>query len=235
MLERKGDRSWRETVEANVSGWWDTMQRQAMTDSDQHGFVNPQRLLWELTERPPGQRHGRRRLGSSANWYARHLRFTSTDARGSLSGNAGHHGPGVPYVIGAKFAHPDRPAIAFVGRRRHADERHGRAHHRRAVLAGVVRPSPDRGGPAQQRPEPGDLGDAGHGRRPRSSSNRRPCPTYSYAAFAPALVCRPSKSPSRTRSAGPGTRHSPPTGRRCSTFTPIPTSPRSRPTPPSIR
>ena len=24
-------------------------------------------------------------------------------------------GPGVPYVIGAKFAHPDRPAIAFVG------------------------------------------------------------------------------------------------------------------------
>ena len=24
-------------------------------------------------------------------------------------------GPGVPYVIGAKFAHPDRPAIAIVG------------------------------------------------------------------------------------------------------------------------
>ncbi|WP_239022378.1 thiamine pyrophosphate-dependent enzyme [Raineyella fluvialis] len=24
-------------------------------------------------------------------------------------------GPGVPYVIGAKFAHPDRPAVAFVG------------------------------------------------------------------------------------------------------------------------
>ena len=24
-------------------------------------------------------------------------------------------GPGVPYVIGAKLAHPDRPAIAFVG------------------------------------------------------------------------------------------------------------------------
>ena len=24
-------------------------------------------------------------------------------------------GPGVPYVIGAKWAHPDRPAIALVG------------------------------------------------------------------------------------------------------------------------
>ena len=24
-------------------------------------------------------------------------------------------GPGVPYVIGAKFAHPDRPALALVG------------------------------------------------------------------------------------------------------------------------
>jgi pyruvate dehydrogenase (quinone) len=24
-------------------------------------------------------------------------------------------GPGIPYAIGAKFAHPDRPAIALVG------------------------------------------------------------------------------------------------------------------------
>jgi pyruvate dehydrogenase (quinone) len=52
--------------------------------------------------------------GSAANWYARHLKFTG-DVRGSLSGTLATMGPGVPYVIGAKWAHPDRPAIALVG------------------------------------------------------------------------------------------------------------------------
>ena len=35
--------------------------------------------------------------------------------RGSLSGNLATMGPGVPYGIGAKFAHPDRPVIVFAG------------------------------------------------------------------------------------------------------------------------
>ena len=33
----------------------------------------------------------------------------------SLSGNLATMGPGVPYAIAAKFAHPTRPAIALVG------------------------------------------------------------------------------------------------------------------------
>ena len=52
--------------------------------------------------------------GSSANWYARQLRFRG-DMRGSLSGNLATMGPGVPYGIGAKFGHPDRPVIVFAG------------------------------------------------------------------------------------------------------------------------
>jgi pyruvate dehydrogenase (quinone) len=52
--------------------------------------------------------------GSAANWYARHLRFHG-DIRGSLSGTLATMGPGVPYAIGAKWAHPDRPVIALVG------------------------------------------------------------------------------------------------------------------------
>ena len=52
--------------------------------------------------------------GSSANWYARNLRFRG-NMRGSLSGNLATMGPGVPYAIGAKFAHPRRPVIAFAG------------------------------------------------------------------------------------------------------------------------
>ncbi len=113
-LERKADRSWRDVVEKNVAGWWDTMQRQAMTDSDLPGVVNPQRLVWELNEQLPTNAIVAADSGSSANWYARDLRFRG-EVRGSLSGTLATMGPGVPYVIGAKFAHPDRPAIALVG------------------------------------------------------------------------------------------------------------------------
>jgi pyruvate dehydrogenase (quinone) len=113
-LERKGDRGWRETIEKSVARWWDTMQRQAMTDSDIDGLVNPQRVVWELSEQLPPNAIVAADSGSSANWYARHLRFRA-DVRGSLSGTLATMGPGVPYVIGAKFAHPERPAIALVG------------------------------------------------------------------------------------------------------------------------
>src|SRR3546814_6497743 len=35
--------------------------------------------------------------------------------RGTLAGTLASMGPAVPYAIGAKFAHPGRPAIAFEG------------------------------------------------------------------------------------------------------------------------
>jgi pyruvate dehydrogenase (quinone) len=114
LLERKTDRSWRETVEDNVSEWWETVERQAMTDSDQDGMVNPQRLVWELSTRLPANAIVAADSGSAANWYARHLKLGG-DQRGSLSGTLATMGSAVPYVIGAKFAHPDRPAFALAG------------------------------------------------------------------------------------------------------------------------
>ncbi len=114
LLDRKSDRGWREKIERNVADWWKTMERQAMTDSDQPGVVNPQRLVWELSSRLPANAVVAADSGSSANWYARHLRLRG-EQRGTLSGNLATMGPGVPYVIGAKFAYPDRPAIAIVG------------------------------------------------------------------------------------------------------------------------
>ncbi|CAM4275964.1 Putative thiamine pyrophosphate-containing protein YdaP [Mycobacterium basiliense] len=111
LLKRKSDRSWREQVEAHVDRWWTTVQRTAMTDADP---LNPMRLFWELSERLPTNAIIAADSGSSANWYARHLKFPA-GVRGSLSGTLATMGPGVPYVIGAKWAHPERPAIAFVG------------------------------------------------------------------------------------------------------------------------
>ncbi|HWE55606.1 MAG TPA: thiamine pyrophosphate-requiring protein, partial [Acidimicrobiales bacterium] len=101
-LERKSDRTWREGIEGNVSHWWDTMQRQAMTDSNLENTVNPQRLVWELSDQIPENAIIASDSGSSANWYARHLKFRG-QMRGSLSGTLATMGPGVPYVIGAKF------------------------------------------------------------------------------------------------------------------------------------
>ncbi|MEE6189269.1 thiamine pyrophosphate-requiring protein [Mycolicibacterium sp. 120320] len=111
LLERKTDRSWREKIEKWVDRWWTTVQRRAMTDAEP---LNPMRIFWELSERMPENAIVAADSGSSANWYARHLKFRG-DVRGSLSGTLATMGPGVPYVIGAKWAHPDRPGIAFVG------------------------------------------------------------------------------------------------------------------------
>jgi pyruvate dehydrogenase (quinone) len=111
LLERKQDRSWREKVERDVADWWTVMERRAHTEAPP---VNPQRLFWELNDRSPDQMMVAADSGSAANWYARFLRFRDGQ-RGSLSGNLATMGPAVPYAIGAKFAHPDRLAVAFEG------------------------------------------------------------------------------------------------------------------------
>src|ERR1700712_1467159 len=111
LLERKPDRSWRERIESDVADSWQTMDRQAMTDADP---INPQRIFSELSTRLPEDAIVAADSGSAANWYARHLKFHG-GMRGSLSGTLATMGSAVPYVIGAKWAHPDRPGIALVG------------------------------------------------------------------------------------------------------------------------
>ncbi|MGI8535839.1 MAG: thiamine pyrophosphate-requiring protein [Mycobacteriales bacterium] len=111
LLERKPDRAWQEKVQLDVVRWWEVMDRRAKTSADP---INPQLVFAELSERLPDDVIVASDSGSAANWYARHLRFRG-GMRGSLSGTLATMGPGVPYVIGAKFGHPDRPAIALVG------------------------------------------------------------------------------------------------------------------------
>jgi pyruvate dehydrogenase (quinone) len=110
-LKRKQDRSWREEIEAGVARWWETMAMEADVAADP---VNPLKLFAELSPRLPEDVIVTADSGSSANWYARHLKFRP-GMRGSLSGTLATMGPGVPYGIGAKFAHPDRPVVVFAG------------------------------------------------------------------------------------------------------------------------
>ncbi len=110
-LRQKEPSSWRRGIEKNVADWWSTMEAEAMVAAEP---VNPMRLFWEASQQLPHDAIVAADSGSSANWYARHLRFTS-GIRGSLSGTLATMGPGVPYGIGAKFAHPHRPVIVFAG------------------------------------------------------------------------------------------------------------------------
>jgi len=111
LLVRKDDRSWREGIESDVARWWETMAMEAGVEADP---INPMRLFSELSPRLPDDAIVTADSGSSANWYARQLRFRGT-MRGSLSGNLATMGPGVPYGIGAKFGCPHRPVIVFAG------------------------------------------------------------------------------------------------------------------------
>ncbi len=110
-LKRKQDRAWREDIEKNVARWWEVMDAEALVDADP---INPMRLCHELSSRLPDNVIVTADSGSSANWYARHLRFRD-GMRGSLSGNLATMGPGVPYGIGAKFGNPDSPVVVFAG------------------------------------------------------------------------------------------------------------------------
>jgi pyruvate dehydrogenase (quinone) len=111
QVQRKSDRAWRQRVEKNVREWWEIVEARAMTSADP---LNPQRVFWELSSRLPERCIITADSGSSANWFARDLKIRP-GMRASLSGTLATMGPGVPYAIAAKFAHPDRAVIALVG------------------------------------------------------------------------------------------------------------------------
>ncbi|WP_406840534.1 thiamine pyrophosphate-requiring protein [Streptomyces sp. AHU1] len=111
LLRSGGDKGWRKKIEKDTARWWEVMQRRAAVDADP---VNPEYVVHTLNDLLPDDVVLAADSGSAANWYARHLRLRGA-MRGSLSGTLATMGPGVPYVIGAKFAHGDRPAIALVG------------------------------------------------------------------------------------------------------------------------
>lgn len=111
QLKRKKHGDWRKKIEKNTKRWWEVMQRRAAVDADP---INPEYVVHALDPLLPHDVILAADSGSAANWYARHLRMRGA-MRGSLSGTLATMGPGVPYVIGAKFAHPERPALAIVG------------------------------------------------------------------------------------------------------------------------
>jgi pyruvate dehydrogenase (quinone) len=110
-LRRKEDRAWRERIEAEVAEWWRVVEDRSLEHMDP---MNPQRVAWELSSRLPANVILTADSGSSTTWWARQLQIRR-GMLASLSGNLATMGPGTPYAIAAKFAHPSRPVVAFVG------------------------------------------------------------------------------------------------------------------------
>ncbi|HEX2911829.1 MAG TPA: thiamine pyrophosphate-requiring protein [Chloroflexia bacterium] len=111
LLQRKTDRSWQEEIEKNIKDWWKVVEARAMNSANP---INPERVFWELSPRLPENTIMASDSGSSANWYARDIKFRK-GMRGSLSGNLATMCPGVPYATAAKFAFPERMVVAMVG------------------------------------------------------------------------------------------------------------------------
>jgi len=111
LLQRKADRSWRKKIEASVADWWKVLEARAMHDAKP---INPQRVFWELSQRLPDNAILTSDSGSSANWFARDIKIRP-GMMASLSGTLATMGPGLPYSVAAKFAFPERVAVAMVG------------------------------------------------------------------------------------------------------------------------
>jgi len=111
LLERKSDRAWQEKVERDIVKWWDTFERRAMKDAEP---LNPQRVFWELSPRLPDRAMLACDTGSTVYWYSRDLKLRE-GMLAAHSGSLASMGAAMPYAIAAKFAHPDRVAIALVG------------------------------------------------------------------------------------------------------------------------
>ncbi len=229
-LQRKPDRAWREDIESKVGRWWEVMDAEAMVEADP---INPMRLFHELSARLPGNAIVTADSGSAANWYARHLRFHG-DMRGSLSGNLATMGPGVPYGIGAKFGHPDRPVIVFAGDG--AMQMNGLAE-----LITIKHYWPEWTDPrlivAVLHND--DLNQVTWEMRAMEGAPKfaesQTLPSVDYAAGRPAWACRRSPWTSPTRSGRPGTGRWRRTGRHCWMCVATRTCRRSRRTPRSSR
>lgn len=111
LLRRKGDPSWRDGIVDRVAKWWKLMDERAATSAKP---LNPEHVFNELSKRLPDRCIITGDAGTATNWYARQVRIRR-GMLASLSGSLATMGSAVPYAIAAKFAYPDRVAIAVTG------------------------------------------------------------------------------------------------------------------------
>jgi pyruvate dehydrogenase (quinone) len=111
LLRRKEDRRFREKIERSVDDWWKTLEKRAHVDADP---INPQRVFFELSPKLPDNAMLACDTGTTVHWYSRELAMRE-GMRAAHSGSLASMGAAIPYAIAGKFAHPELPALCFVG------------------------------------------------------------------------------------------------------------------------
>ncbi len=111
LIQQKSDTSWREKLAKNRKEWQNINATRATTTGKE---INPEVVFTELATRLPDRCIITGDAGTSTNWLARHLQLRR-GMKFSLSGSLATMGPAVPYAIAAKFAFPDRVALALTG------------------------------------------------------------------------------------------------------------------------
>jgi len=111
LLTRKADTAWRDHIASNREEW---KRIDASTAAVGAHPINPAMLFSELSPRLPDNCILSGDAGTATNWLARYL-VMRRGMKFALSGSLATMGPAVPYAIAAKFAYPDRVAIAMTG------------------------------------------------------------------------------------------------------------------------
>lgn len=111
LLQYKEDRTYRADLEFAVAEWWKTVEARSF---DEATPVNPQLVFWELSKLLPERSIISADSGTSTVWFARNLKVKE-DMLASASGGLASMGCAVPYAVAAKFAYPERVAIALCG------------------------------------------------------------------------------------------------------------------------
>jgi pyruvate dehydrogenase (quinone) len=112
MLKAKDDLSWQRKIIDEMEGWEREEEAEAMAGYDDG--ANPRRFYFELNKQLPDNVIVTADAGTTADWYAHHLRFRR-GMRGDLSGRLATMLAAMPYATAAKFAYPDRPVICTIG------------------------------------------------------------------------------------------------------------------------
>jgi pyruvate dehydrogenase (quinone) len=111
LLKEKTDKSWQKEIMDQVKHWHQVIEKRALEPANP---VNPQFVFHELNKRLTGDTILAADSGSTTFWYARNLQIRE-GMKASVTGSLATMCSAVPYAIAAKFAYPNRPAIAIIG------------------------------------------------------------------------------------------------------------------------
>jgi pyruvate dehydrogenase (quinone) len=111
LLHQNSETEWREKIAHGKRNWERDERRRSRVEGK---ALNPQLVFWELNDRLPHNTILSSDAGTSTNWFARNIHIRR-GMKSSLSGGLATMGGAVPYAIAAKFAFPDRIAVAMTG------------------------------------------------------------------------------------------------------------------------